>query len=102
MNRLILGIIAALAVGLGIPAPAGATPDPPCCEHEFDWAIPYYDAFARHGIGDLADDKGIPLMNAVALFCDGKKTEASIRAEYNLTRTEAHKVVEFASDVCPS
>ena len=106
MKRVIIGIIA-LAIGLGIPAPAGADPPNDCADpngacYEFDWAWPYYEAFARHGISYLADDQGIPLMNDVDLFCDGRETEASIRAEYSLTRTEANKVVEAAREVCPS
>ena len=73
MKKVIIGGLAALAIGLAAAPVAQAhpcSPDPVC--HEFDWAIPYYDAFDRHGIGDLAYDLGIPLMNEVDLFCRGR------------------------------
>ena len=102
MRKLIIGGIAALAMSL-VAAPA-AQADPgndECCAHEFDWAIPYYDAFERHGIGYLSYEHGIPLMNDVDRFCSGRETQDSIRTEYSLSYAEAETVVEAAHDVCP-
>ena len=76
MKKLIVGGLAALAIGLAgfIAAPVAqahpCSPEPVC--HEFDWAIPYYDAFERHGIGYISYEMGIPLMNEVDLFCNGR------------------------------
>ena len=74
MKKLIGGGLAALAIGLVAAPVAGADPgNDECCAHEFDWAIPYYDAFERHGIGYLSYDRGIPLINDVDRFCSGRK-----------------------------
>ena len=110
MKRLLIGGLAALAIGLGI-APAAAQADPgndECCAHEFDWAIPYYDAFERLGISYLADEMGIPLMNQADWVCNGKLSREDIRNAGNhrrggrrLTNAEVDKVIEAAYDVCP-
>ena len=84
MRKLIIGGLAALAIGplaglIGAPVAQGhpCSPEPVC--HEFDWAIPYYDAFERHGISYLAVEMGIPLMNQVDRFCSGKASREDIR-----------------------
>jgi hypothetical protein len=102
MKRLLVGGIAALAVALGITAPAGAdpvtcSPEPVC--HEFDWARPYYKAFERHGIGYVGAREGIPLMEAVDAMCRGQKSD--FWNYVTLTTAEYGWVVEAASDVCP-
>jgi hypothetical protein len=98
MTHLVIGI-AALEIGLGIRAPAGATPscDPePVC-HEFDWAEAYYDAFARHGISYLADREGIPLMEATDAMCRGQTS--SLWTHFDRTTAKYKKIVEAAADV---
>ena len=108
MKRLVIGGLAALAIGLAAAPVAQAhpcSPDPVC--HEFDWAIPYYDAFDRHGIGDLAYDLGIPMMNEVDLFCRGKASRENIRDiptnwdDRRLSDAEVDKIIVAAYDVCP-
>ena len=98
MKKLIGGGLAALAVGLGTAPVAQAhpcSPDPVC--HEFDWAIPYYDAFERHGISYLAVER----------FCSGKASREDIRTIAQhwdgrmLTIVEVDKVIEATYDVCP-
>ena len=100
--------IAVLALGLIATPVTGADPGNDCATflprncstaNEFDWALPYYDAFERHGIGYLADREGIPLMNATDTMCRGKTT--SEWNYFNLTTVEFQKVVEAASDVYP-
>ena len=75
------------------------SPEPVC--HEFDWAIPHYDAFERHGIGYLAVREGIPLIDRADGLCTGRHTVAEVRGEFGLTTTETRKVVEAMADVCP-
>ena len=108
MKKVIVGGIATLAIGLVATPVAQAhpcSPDPVC--HEFDWAIPYYDAFDRHGIGYISYDFGIPLMNEVDKFCNGKASREDIRDialnwhDRQLTNDEVDKVIEAAYDVCP-
>jgi hypothetical protein len=102
VKKLIIGGLAALAIGLGVAPVAGADPgNDECCENEFDGFDPYLAAFQRHSIGYLAD---IPILNAAALFCLGEETLDDIRTDphYNLTRDEVRRVVEAALDVCPS
>ena len=56
MKKLIIGGLAALAIGLGVAPVAGADPgNDECCENEFDGFDPYLAAFQRHSIGYLAD-----------------------------------------------
>lgn len=108
--RWLIGI-AALAATLALPAPAGATPscDPePVC-HEFDWAQPYYEAFERHGIGYLAREVGVPVINEASRVCKGKTSLDDIRNTGNhwqggrmLTNAEVDKVIAAANDVCPA
>ena len=91
MKKLIIGGLAALAIGLGVAPVAGADPgNDECCENEFDGFDPYLAAF--------------PILNAAALFCLGEETLDDIRTDphYNLTRDEVRRVVEAALDVCPS
>lgn len=83
------------------------SPEPVC--HEFDWAIPYYDAFERHGIGYLADEMGIPLMNQADWVCNGRLSREDMRNAGNhwrggrrLTNVEVETVIEAAYDVCPA
>jgi hypothetical protein len=109
MKRLIIGGLAALAIGLGVAPVAQAhpcSPEPVC--HEFDWARPYYDAFERYGIGYLAHEIGIPLINQADRVCAGKPSRGDIRNVGNhwrggriLTVVEVEKVIEAAYDVCP-
>jgi hypothetical protein len=105
MKRLLIGGLAALTIGLAAAPVAGAEPD--CCEHEFDWATPYYEAFERHGIAYLSVEMGIPLLNEADQFCNGKASRESIRSVAQhwggrkLTHVEAGKVIEAAADVCP-
>ena len=66
--------------------------------HEFDWAIPYIDAFERHGIGYLTEREGIPLMEAVSVACDGRQSE--FWEIVTLSPAEYEKVIEAAGDVC--
>lgn len=68
MKRLVIGGLAALTIGLGVVPVAEAD----CCEHEFDWLDPYVEAFERHGIGYLADEIGVPILNEAAQFCYGR------------------------------
>jgi hypothetical protein len=103
MKRLIVGAVTSIVLGTMPTAIAEAAPYYPCTPepvcHEFDWAIPYYDAFENHGIGYIAAREGIPLMDAVDMMCHGKKSEG--RNHVTLTGAEYQKVVEAASDVCP-
>ena len=112
MRKLIIGGLAALAIGplvglIGAPVAQGhpCSPEPVC--HEFDWAIPYYDAFERHGISYLAVEMGIPLMNEVDRFCSGKASREDIRTIAQhwdgrmLTIVEVDKVIKATYDVCP-
>ena len=78
--RWLIGALVALTIGLGVAPVAAAhpcSPEPVC--HEFDWAIPYYDAFDRHGISYLADEMGIPVMNEVDRVCRGKASREDIQ-----------------------
>ncbi len=103
MKRLV-GVIAALTMGL-VGAPVSAAE---CCETEFDWAQPYYEAFERHGIGYLAHEVGIPVINEADLVCRGKTSREDIQDVGNhwqggrrLTNAEVEKVIAAANDVCP-
>ena len=100
----IVGVIAALTIGL-VGAPVSAAE---CCETEFDWATPYYEAFERHGIGYLAREVGIPVINEASLVCKGKTSREEIQTVNTywqggrvLTNVEVQKVIEAANDVCP-
>jgi hypothetical protein len=115
MKKLIGGGLAALAVGLGAAPVASADHcEPswaPC--HEFDWADPYRDSFERNGIGYLADEFSIPLMNQADWVCGGKPSREDIRdvdvswpgtpreSGRRLTDAEVDAVIEAAYDVCP-
>ena len=59
--------------------PLYPVPPPPAPPIRVHWAIPYYDAFDRHGIGYISYDFGIPLMNEVDKFCNGKASREDIR-----------------------
>ena len=105
MKKLIGGVLAALAVGVGLGvAPVASAdhcdpPGSPC--HEFDQFDPYLDAFYRHGLDRLAD---IPTLNAAMGVCLGRETQQSIWADPPndpLTRAEAREIVLAAMDVCP-
>ena len=104
MKRLVIGGLAALAIGLAAAPVAQAhpcSPDPVC--HEFDWAIPYYDAFDRHGISDLAYDLGIPMMNEVDLFCRGKASRENIRdIPTNLSKDGSSGSTKIIGQPCPT
>ena len=100
----VVGVIAALAMGLVGPPVSAAE----CCEAEFDWATIYYEAFERHGIGYLAREVGIPVINEASLVCKGKTSREEIQTVNThwqggrmLTDVEVQKVIEAAYDVCP-
>ena len=100
----VVGVIAALAMGL-VGAPVSAAE---CCETEFDWATTYYEAFERHGIGYLAREVGIPVINEASLVCKGKTSRDRFKTVNTpwqggrmLTDVEVQKVIEAAYDVCP-
>ena len=100
----VVGVIAALTMGL-VGAPVSAAE---CCETEFDWATTYYEAFERHGVGYLAREVGIPVINEASLVCKGKTSREEIQTVNThwqggrmLTDVEVQKVFEAAYDVCP-
>jgi hypothetical protein len=103
MKHLIIGGIAALAIGL-VAAPAGLA-DPgndECCAHEFDWATPYIEALDNHGLGDLVYNHGIPVALAAEDVCQGASARF-IDHEYDeLNLAQAEKVANAVyDDVCP-
>ena len=107
MKHLLVGAVVAASIVLssldgstGVANAHPCTPEPVC--HEFDWAIPHYDAFDRHGITYLYQQEGIPLIDRADGLCDGRYTTAEVRDEFNLTDTEIRKVVEAMADVCES
>jgi hypothetical protein len=101
VKRLILGGLAALAIGLGVAPVAGAEPD--CCEHEFDWAIPYGKALQNHGLGYLIDKHDLPIFLAARDVCLGVSALATaVEWSDYLTPTEAEQIADAVyDDVCP-
>ena len=114
MKRTIVALVLAGAALAAVPVVIGTpmaqthpcSPEPVC--HEFDWAEPYLDAFERHGIGYLANEIGIPVVNQADRVCSGKASREDIqdvgnhwRGGRRLTNTEVEKVIEAAYDVCP-
>ena len=107
--RWLIGALVALTIGLEVAPVAAAhpcSPEPVC--HEFDWAIPYYDAFDRHGITYLGVEVGIPLMDQAYEICNGGTSREDIQTVdtywsggRRLTNAEVDKVIEAAYDVCP-
>ena len=96
MKRLVIGGLAALAIGLTGAPVAGAD----CCETEFDWAIPYIEALENHGLGRLINDLGIPVALAAEDVCQGA-SQYDIDSDYELSLAQAEKIAEAAYDVCP-
>jgi hypothetical protein len=99
MKKLIGGGLLALAVGVCLAPVAGAEPndcaDPKGACHEFDWAMPIYDAFERHGLSYLLDRESIPLANAVDWWCSGEHTD--YMDDY-VSPQEKQRII--AADIC--
>jgi hypothetical protein len=103
MKRLIVGGLAALAIGAGVvPAAAQADPGNDCCEHEFDSLTPYVDALKNHGLGYLLD-QGIPVALAARDVCLGiSALGTAVEWSDYLTPTQAEQVANaMYDDVCP-
>jgi hypothetical protein len=112
MKRLIAATSVACCL-LGLASSPTAVADhcggdyPDVC-HEFDWAQPYFEAFESHGIGYLAGEIGIPLLNEASLLCTGETTRYRLRkidmhrpGGRRLTYGEVDAVIEATRDVCP-
>ena len=103
MKRLIVGGLAALAIGAGVvPAAAQADPVNDCCEHEFDSLTPYVVALKNHGLGYLLD-QGIPVALAARDVCLGiSALGTAVEWSDYLTPTQAEQVANaMYDDVCP-
>ena len=99
MKKLIVGGLAALAIGLAAAPVAGAD----CCEGEFDWATPYVDALYNHGIGGLVERDGIPVVLIAEELCQGASAR-DIARENNkwLALAQMDKIAAAVyADVCP-
>jgi hypothetical protein len=105
IKRLLIGVLAALAVGLGVAPTAQADHcDPGHACHEFDWADPFYDAWELHGLLAVAQRVGIPVAVAADNFCDGEDG-AFWQDEYVRTRLTVYEIAALAQalydEVCP-
>ena len=98
MKKLIVGGLAALAIGLvGAPV-AGAE----CCEGEFDWAKPYFDALYNHGLYGLVDRGGIPVALAAEKLCQGASARYVDREYPDLALAQVEKIADAVyDDICP-
>ena len=48
MKRALTGLMGAAAIAAGTLAGAPVAGANDCCEHEFDWATPYFEALENH------------------------------------------------------
>jgi hypothetical protein len=104
IKRLLIGVLAALAVGLGVAPTAQADH----CDyghacHEFDWAKPYYDAWELHGVASVARRVGIPVALAAEKYCAGQDA-AFWQSEFvreELTVYEIAALAQALEGKCP-
>jgi hypothetical protein len=103
MKRALTGLMGPAAIVAATLAGAPVAGADDCCEHEFDWATPYFEALENHGLGYLLNDQGIPVALAAEDVCQGASARY-IAQEYDeqLTLAHAEKIADAVyDDVCP-
>ena len=103
MKRALTGLMGAAAIVAATLAGAPVAGADDCCEHEFDWAIPYGKALENHGLGYLYEEHGVPIALAAEDVCQGASARY-IAQEYDeqLTLAHAEKIADaVCDDVCP-